>query len=517
MTSKYDSIQKRMCFIDDILRDSNLQNSNPLNSINNSSETEKFEGNQNKNDNKSLDTRYALGKQTLKFKDVMEKLNAMAIYVKSGTFGSTFKGVVISNNVVKKMFAIKMVAYAKREGYGSINSVTRPENAEICMLKLLSYFVIKRQTPHLLIPFCTFNTNIKTFIECWDNNNIEKFKKDDKGSFFKNEKGEYIEFAPKYFINNDGKYEVKKKNFFKNEPGDLILIKNIHVDKAKRDDFIKNECANEHYIKNNIGELILVNNEKFEKLRSLLANTKERYYKINTKYEEFVNNYKNGYFNDTVSILITEWADRGDLAGFLRRVPPIDNKNLPTFERLNSDQWARILFQIISTLAIIQEKYPDFRHNDFKPNNILVSKVEDSKFITKYQVGDTKYIVPSLGYCIYIWDFDFACIPGVIDNKKLHKKWTNRANIKPVRNRYYDVHYFFCTLVYKGFLPEILSSKRVPQNVKDFINWVIPFDYRPVAINETRVDPERCRMLVDDEVHLPVDILKHDFFSAFRT
>jgi hypothetical protein len=46
----------------------------------------------------------------------------------------------------------------------------RPENAELLMIKLLSEFVRKKKTPHIILPITTFNTNIKPFI---------KFKKDD--------------------------------------------------------------------------------------------------------------------------------------------------------------------------------------------------------------------------------------------------------------------------------------------------------------------------------------------------
>ena len=33
------------------------------------------------------------------------------------------------------------------------------------MIKLLSKFVIDKESPHVVLPICTFNTNIKKFIE----------------------------------------------------------------------------------------------------------------------------------------------------------------------------------------------------------------------------------------------------------------------------------------------------------------------------------------------------------------
>ena len=53
-------------------------------------------------------------------------------------------------------------------------NITRPENAEICMLKLLSYFVIRCHTPHLILPICTFNTSIKPFLSLQDDDVVSK-------------------------------------------------------------------------------------------------------------------------------------------------------------------------------------------------------------------------------------------------------------------------------------------------------------------------------------------------------
>jgi hypothetical protein len=178
-----------------------------------------------------------------------------------------------------------------------------------------------------------------------------------------------------------------------------------------------------------------------------------------------------------------------------------------------------------------------------------------------------------------MWDFDFACIPNVVENSKVYQQWTNDMNISSRKNRYYDVHYFFCTLVYKGFLPELMTEPNVPKEVKDFINYIIPEKYRPniqtcsEMIKKMLMDKnlpsnirseikglidkysikemtykefifkmsednditsnlkhffknlpdeykqkvnERCRLLVDDELILPSELLDHDFFSVFQ-
>ena len=51
----------------------------------------------------------------------------------------------------------------------------------------------------------------------------------------------------------------------------------------------------------------------------------------------------------------------GDLLEYIR------NKH----SEINFKFWKVIFFQILSTLAVIQAKFPEFRHNDLKANNIL--------------------------------------------------------------------------------------------------------------------------------------------------
>ncbi|CAH6421567.1 Serine/threonine-protein kinase [uncultured virus] len=348
-------------------------------------------------DNQSLDTTFVLDKKIHDFYKVINEIGGKLLYIKSGTTGHTFKGIIASDAGININYAVKVVAYPKREKYGDMNDIRRPENAELMMIRLLSYFVIKKQTPHIVLPIGTFNTSIKPFVS---------------------------------------------------------LIKNNVVDKN------------------------------------------------NKKYLEFVERYNKGEYYDQASILISEWANRGDLLDFIRR----------NYKEFSLVHWKVIFFQVISALAVIHSKFPSFRHNDLKANNILVHKVTQRNTLFSYTVNHNKYIVPSIGYQIKLWDFDFACIPGLVENAKVNAKWTDEINVKPIQNRYYDMHYFFNTLIKKGFFPQFLEEDCIPIEAKEFVTRIVPSKYQ-----DGEYVTKRGRVVHNIEYLIPDDILKTDlFFEEFR-
>ena len=368
--------------------------------INNSNAIPLYYDNKGCNDlnyNKS-DIREIIHKKYYDLKNIINKLDSKLLYIKSGSSGHTFKGINIKEMDAGDTYAIKVVAYPKKIYYGDMYDAKRPENAEILMIKLLSYFVIKNQTPHIILPITTFNTSIKPFIN---------------------------------------------------------LKQSINIDEKN--------------------------------------------------YNLFLQKYKNGDYYQNVSILISEWANEGDLLDFLRN----------NYQNLSITDWTILFFQIISVLAVIQNKYPSFRHNDMKANNILLHKIvidSNKKFIL-YNINGQKYIVPNIGMQIKLWDFDFACIKDVVNNSKVDSEWANKSNITSIKNQYYDIHYFFNTLIKKGFCPQILTSSAVPQEIKDFIYRVLPKKY----INGKHVT-DRGRLLVDTEYTTPDKLLKTDpLFNSLKS
>lgn len=344
-------------------------------------------------------TNTKLNKRIMDIKELFLSMNVKLKYLKSGTTGHTFKAV--SRIDKNSEFAVKVCAYP-RDDYGGMGNLSRPENAELRMLKLLSYFVIKKCTPHFVLPIGTFNTRITNFIK----------------------------------------------------------VQNI----------------------------ININDER------------------NEMYKKFINRYHKGYFEDLVSVLISEWCNGGDLLDYIRK----------NYASMAARHWRVIFFQILFTLALIHEKYPAFRHNDMKANNILVQLTEIKKnkpeCCYRYNIENTKFIIPNINLQIKIWDFDFACIDGIIENNKVNAEWTKKINITKKENKYYDIHYFFNTLISKRFFPQFYDGGAPPEIV-EFIHRVVPEKFR----NGSKYVNKKGRILVDTEYTTPYKVIMTDpLFDKYR-
>jgi len=226
----------------------------------------------------------------------------------------------------------------------------------------------------------------------------------------------------------------------------------------------------------------------------------------NGKYKDFIKHYKKKHYDNKVSILISEWANSGDFLDFIKK----------KYEKFKPIHWKTFLFQIISTLAVIQSIYKKFRHNDFKANNILVHKTDfknndgSIKDFFIYIIGESEFIVPNIGYQLRIWDFDFACIPRRVDNTKIYSEWAMTINATPVINRYYDLHYFFNTLI--KFFPTFLKSDLIPKETIEFVDRILPKKYRV-----GKHVHKKGRILIQDEYAIPEDVIKNDpYFAEFR-
>ena len=240
----------------------------------------------------------------------------------------------------------------------------------------------------------------------------------------------------------------------------------------------------------------------------------------NESYKIFIERYMNKEFEDFVSILVSEWCDGGDLLDYIRK----------NYKEMDKKKWTVIFFQLLYTLANIHNKYPTFRHNDMKANNILVQKTEEKSpnHLYQYKIENCKFIIPNIGIQIKIWDFDFACIDGEVRNSKVDSEWTKNINISHKKNQYYDINYFFNTLMNPRFFPQFYKKYEtdeidengercmkncVPQEIIDFVHRVVPEIYRVGSKCVTR----KGRILVNTQYKTPLNIILNDvLFKKFK-
>lgn len=218
------------------------------------------------------------------------------------------------------------------------------------------------------------------------------------------------------------------------------------------------------------------------------------------RYDQFITYAKQGMYAPIVSINFYEYANNGDFLNFLRN----------NYKKISLLEWKIFLFQILSTLSVIQAHFPDFKHNDLKANNILIHSIKKTNELNKYTICGKQFQTPNIGYMLKLCDFDFASISNIVINQKVETKWARNHGITSEKDLYYDIHYLFTSLVMKGFLPEILID--APIEIINFINRVVPEKYRkkPYCNEHGR--------LIQKIIHMSPQgiIFKDPLFKEFR-
>lgn len=226
-------------------------------------------------------------------------------------------------------------------------------------------------------------------------------------------------------------------------------------------------------------------------LKDLISNTGNLFSNI-----DLLKRNKKGDFINIANVLISEWATGGDLKRFILN-------NIKTWSQSSQYEliWCNMFFQLIFTLSIILEKYPNFRHNDLKVDNILVT-ITDKKYGGNYLyfIDNKYYSLPNIGFQIKLWDFDLSCIKGKIDNYKVNNM--EEFGIRDTKNQYYDLHCFF------NFLKlYVIRKEIIPVSIQQFLDRIIPQKYRH---HQKYPYVYWSRVIPDDEYLTPINILRNE-------
>lgn len=250
-------------------------------------------------------------------------------------------------------------------------------------------------------------------------------------------------------------------------------------------------------------------------IKRLLLEKKKKKLSKDHPIVEFLKRYSKHELTKYVSTLIYEWCDSGNLYSYMKN----------NFSKFGILDYKNLFFQVIYGVGQIQWHNPQFRHNDLKPDNILVQSYDlpdEKEYWFKYKCADeTEFLLPCLPNSrvqIMIWDFDFTAIDKKIENYKVKEEWNDKYGVNLKQNRYYDIHFFFTILFSQGFFASKINNNDLPKEVIEFYKRIVPSKYRYIngETNKNLSCDDSARLIVDDEYTTPLDILTKDpFFKEF--
>jgi hypothetical protein len=156
------------------------------------------------------------------------------------------------------------------------------------------------------------------------------------------------------------------------------------------------------------------------------------------------------------SVIIAEFVKTGSLTDFLE------------YNEITLKQWKYIIFGIVWTLAVLQDKY-EFVHADLHSSNILIEKCSESKL--KYQWYDSDGLLMEFNTCGGLlpkfWDFEFSSFFNPPTGCEVHAPnlfGVNQDSMPQKFDPYYDLHEFFMSILYLN----------CPDEIRDFITSLYP-------------------------------------------
>jgi hypothetical protein len=164
------------------------------------------------------------------------------------------------------------------------------------------------------------------------------------------------------------------------------------------------------------------------------------------------------------NMLISEFVSGGSLDNWIFNIYENDKE-------ITDTEWRCIVFQLIYTIAVMQNKYK-MMHNDFHYGNILIDDTLTPGGYFVYETKENVYYLPNTGKIPKVWDYEFVmvysdkirdCYPNkyIIGphtyDKKTHTTIvrdddslstnSREFNVPYNYNEVYDLHYFLTSLL----------------------------------------------------------------------
>ena len=184
-------------------------------------------------------------------------------------------------------------------------------------------------------------------------------------------------------------------------------------------------------------------------------------FRDNLWYDDVLDNYHKKNIYQKIKIIFNELADS-------------DLKKHVNSKKLSLETHIILLFYFCYTLSSIQYHLKNFRHNDIKPNNILIKYNKKYKPNTYdvYSIFGKIFYVPCLPFTIKLHDFDY-CHCDKYKNQKVFnytskKSGTKRFGTTSLINPLYDLHEYvnFSLRDYKTLSEPIIEFYKslIPNN-----------------------------------------------------
>lgn len=172
--------------------------------------------------------------------------------------------------------------------------------------------------------------------------------------------------------------------------------------------------------------------------------------------------YSSDKFHDMVRVNIYEPTETNStLSDYILKLPAITD-----------NEWRCIIFQIVYTLAIILERYPEFRHNNLTTHSIhIYQKPDIDNWKCTYIYEDLVYLLYPAHVGIKITDFYFASVGGYSENHIIDSTWGLNNGVTKKANQYYDIHLFLNRLLQCHY-------DKIPNETREFIESVVPPEFR---------------------------------------
>lgn len=214
----------------------------------------------------------------------------------------------------------------------------------------------------------------------------------------------------------------------------------------------------------------------------------EKIVKNESAYDVIKNKIENNEITDNCCVQIREH--------FFKTISLLD------YLKENKCSVKNLLFQIIHTLATIQNNYNEFRHNDLRAKNIMIYLKKKLNSFTEYEgFKNDNFYLQNSEFDIKIGNFENSIIPK---HYGLFNSQDKSIPFASEHNPYYDLYTILNDVLKE---PTILNFGEVcDSKTEKFLEKIIPRELR----GENKIKKNVV-------IAIPKDLLYDDYFKEFRT